>query len=96
MYFGGSQTRTEDLEPVVTDAVVSVSDTGPGLDAGARRRVFDLFYTTKRSGTAVGLAMAKRLVERQGGTVTVESAPGAGATFRVRLRLASRVSERTS
>ena len=78
------------------EAVVSVTDTGPGLDAEARRRVFDLFYTTKSSGTGVGLAMAKRLVERQGGTIAVDSTPGAGATFRVRLRLGGRLSARTS
>ena len=77
-------------------AVVSISDTGPGMEAETRRRVFDLFYTTKQSGTGVGLAMAKRLVERQGGTITVESAPGAGATFRVRLPAATRLSARTS
>jgi signal transduction histidine kinase len=40
--------------------------------------------------------MAKRLVERQGGTITVESAPGSGATFRVRLPAANRLSARTS
>jgi signal transduction histidine kinase len=68
--------------------VVSVSDTGPGMDAATARRVFDLFYTTKAAGTGVGLAMAKRLVERHGGTITVESAPGAGATFRIRLPVA--------
>ena len=77
-------------------AVVSISDTGPGMEAETRRRVFDLFYTTKQSGTGVGLAMAKRLVERQGGTITVESAPGAGATFRVRLPAATRLRARTS
>ena len=78
------------------EAVVSVSDTGPGLETEARRRVFDLFYTTKSSGTGVGLAMAKRLVERQGGTIVVDSAPGAGATFRVRLPVGVRLSARTS
>jgi len=77
-------------------AVVSVSDTGPGLEAEAQRRVFDLFYTTKQSGTGVGLAMAKRLVERQGGTIAVASPPGSGATFSVRLPMASRLSARTS
>jgi signal transduction histidine kinase len=80
----------------VPHAVVSVSDTGPGMEAETRRRVFDLFYTTKQSGTGVGLAMAKRLVERQGGTIAVDSAPGTGATFRVRLPVANRLSARTS
>lgn len=79
-----------------TQALLSVSDTGPGMDAATARRVFDLFYTTKASGTGVGLAMAKRLVERQGGTIAVESAPGAGATFRIRLPLADALSARTS
>src|SRR5262249_22501511 len=41
------------------DAVLSLSDTGPGMEPEVQRRVFDLFYTTKRSGTGVGLAMAK-------------------------------------
>lgn len=78
------------------DAVISLSDTGPGMDAATLRRVFDLFYTTKPSGTGVGLAMAKRLVERQGGTLTVESEPGGGATFHVRLAVAGGLSARTS
>jgi signal transduction histidine kinase len=66
-------------------AYLSISDDGPGMDGARASRVFDLFYTTKSSGTGVGLAMAKRLVERQGGTISVESAPGQGATFRVSL-----------
>ncbi|HZR84173.1 MAG TPA: ATP-binding protein [Candidatus Binatia bacterium] len=60
---------------------ISVTDTGPGIEPGRIARVFELFYTSKPSGTGVGLAMAKRLVERQGGRVSVESAPGRGATF---------------
>jgi len=95
---GAIRLRAE-LEPgrgAGPDAVVAVSDTGPGLEGEARRRVFDLFYTTKESGTGVGLAMAKRLIERQGGTIAVDSVPGAGATFRVRLPVASRLSARTS
>jgi signal transduction histidine kinase len=95
----GTITLRATLEPhdgTGVDAVVSVCDTGPGMDAATARRVFDLFYTTKTAGTGVGLAMAKRLVERQGGTIAVESAPGAGATFRIRLPLAAPLSARTS
>jgi signal transduction histidine kinase len=66
-------------------AFVSLSDDGPGMDPARASRVFDLFYTTKQSGTGVGLAMAKRLVERHGGSISVETAPGHGATFRVSL-----------
>jgi signal transduction histidine kinase len=71
-------------------AVVAVSDDGPGIDAGTIGRVFDLFFTTKESGTGVGLAMAKRLIERQGGTIAVESPPGAPTTFAIHLVVARR------
>ena len=67
------------------EAVVVVGDTGPGMDETTQRRVFELFFTTKRSGTGVGLAMAKRLVARQGATLALRSAPGKGTTFAVRL-----------
>jgi signal transduction histidine kinase len=91
MHGAGTITVRAALEPhegAGVDAVVSVADTGPGMDAATASRVFDLFYTTKAAGTGVGLAMARRLVERQGGTLTVEATPGAGATFRIRLPLA--------
>jgi signal transduction histidine kinase len=65
--------------------VVTVTDSGPGIDAARIDQVFDLFYTTKPSGTGVGLAVAKRLVERQGGTLAVTSPPGSGAMFAIRL-----------
>ncbi len=60
---------------------IAVTDTGPGIDPASLPRVFELFYTTKPTGTGVGLAMAKRLVERQGGSIAVVSTPGKGATF---------------
>lgn len=66
-------------------ALVTVSDTGPGIDASKREQIFDLFYTTKASGTGIGLATAKRLIDQHGGTITVESTPGAGTTFLIRL-----------
>lgn len=64
---------------------VTISDSGPGIPAAAVERVFDLFYTTKSSGTGVGLAMARRLVEHQGGTITAANLPGGGAVFAIRL-----------
>lgn len=68
---------------------IAVRDDGPGMDAARLQRVFELFYTTKPTGTGVGLAMAKRLVERQGGTIDAASAVGEGATFTIRLPLAT-------
>jgi two-component system sensor histidine kinase PilS (NtrC family) len=47
--------------------------------------VFLPFFTTKREGTGLGLATVHRIVDAHGGTVTVESAPGRGACFHVRL-----------
>jgi signal transduction histidine kinase len=66
-------------------AVLAVSDTGPGMDAEVRARVFEPFYTTKADGTGLGLAIVRQAAEAHGGSVEVESRPGAGATFRIRL-----------
>lgn len=68
---------------------IAVRDDGPGMDDARLQRVFELFYTTKPTGTGVGLAMAKRLVERQGGTIDAASVLGEGATFTIRLPTAS-------
>jgi signal transduction histidine kinase len=65
--------------------VVEVSDTGPGIDAASRAHIFEPFFTTKATGTGLGLAIVRQAAEAHGGTVEVDSAPGAGATFRVRL-----------
>jgi PAS domain S-box-containing protein len=57
---------------------VSIRDNGPGISAEARERVFDAFYTTKPKGTGLGMAIARRIVEAHGGTISVgESASGA-------------------
>ncbi len=76
--------------------VVEVSDTGPGMDADTRAHVFEPFYTTKANGTGLGLAIVRQAAEAHGGTVEVESAPGAGSTFRVRLPASSAEAEAQS
>lgn len=73
--------RGDNGKPWVT---LSVADTGPGIDAPQIQRIFDLFYTNKPSGTGLGLAVAKRFVEGQGGRLEVSSQPS-GTTFRIRL-----------
>jgi len=60
---------------------LEVSDDGPGIPAEVLPRVFEPFFTTKRSGSGLGLATALSVVERHGGKLTVQSPPGAGATF---------------
>jgi signal transduction histidine kinase len=64
---------------------VEFQDTGPGLEKDTAAHVFEPFFTTKANGTGLGLAIVRQAAEAHGGTVEVESAPGRGATFRVRL-----------
>ena len=71
--------------------IVEVSDTGVGIDPKVIGRVFDAFFTTKPVGvgTGLGLAICHRLVSDMRGTLTVESTPGKGSTFRVSLPVAA-------
>ena len=63
---------------------IAVSDTGVGMNADLVAKVFDPFFTTKRQqGTGLGLSISQTLVTRQGGTISVASRPGEGATFTV-------------
>jgi GAF domain-containing protein/ActR/RegA family two-component response regulator len=65
---------------------VSVADTGIGMPESVRRRIFEPFFTTKGpAGTGLGLAMVYGIVSRHGGEIAVETAEGAGTTFRLRL-----------
>ncbi|HKR62963.1 MAG TPA: PAS domain S-box protein [Thermoanaerobaculia bacterium] len=65
-----------------------VRDTGIGMSAETLRHIFEPFFTTKKTGTGLGLSVAEQVVQRHGGTIDVESAPGAGTTFHVYLPLA--------
>jgi signal transduction histidine kinase len=60
---------------------VSVRDRGPGLPPDAPSRVFERFYSTKRDGMGMGLAIARSIVEAHAGTLDAENAPGGGARF---------------
>jgi signal transduction histidine kinase len=69
------------------EVLVEISDTGCGIDPGLQRRIFDPFFTTKPVGvgTGLGLSICHGIVRSLGGSITVESQVGAGATFRITL-----------
>src|SRR5262249_47970826 len=61
-----------------------IADTGPGIAALHLNQVFEPFFSTKRGGSGLGLAMVHRIVTEHGGQVDVESEPGLGAIFVLR------------
>ena len=67
------------------EVLLEVADTGTGLDPDVRKRLFDPYFSTKSFGTGLGLAIALRAVEAHDGTIDVESEPGRGTLFRIRL-----------
>ncbi|MDR9459615.1 MAG: ATP-binding protein [Dehalococcoidia bacterium] len=67
-------------------ALLSISDTGTGIPEEIRGKVFEPFFTTKAAkGTGLGLSVTYSIITHHGGSIEVESAPGKGATFHIRL-----------
>jgi PAS domain S-box-containing protein len=60
---------------------VSITDTGPGLDAAIADKIFNTFETTKPEGMGVGLSICKSIIEAHGGELAIRQDPGSGATF---------------
>jgi signal transduction histidine kinase len=67
--------------------IVTVKDSGPGIAPDDLPRIFEPFYTTKKEGYGVGLGLSTvyGIMQHHHGTVTVESTPGQGAAFMLRL-----------
>jgi signal transduction histidine kinase len=70
---------------------LAFADTGHGIPPGLERRIFDPFFTTKEvgKGTGLGLSITYGIIKEHGGTISVVSPPGTGATFVIHLPLAS-------
>lgn len=89
-YAGTSRHIEVTVEREQADAVIAVRDFGIGIAAAEQRRIFTPFYraaqTTDR-GLGIGLAIVREIIQAHGGEISVESEPGAGATFRLRLPL---------
>jgi signal transduction histidine kinase len=79
---GGTEVGLERSEDTVD---VTVADNGSGIPTELQERVFEPLFTTRSEGTGLGLTIVKRIVEAHGGTVQVQSEPGAGTRIRVRL-----------
>lgn len=65
--------------------MIEVQDSGPGQPPPVRERLFRPFFTTRNDGNGLGLWISLSLVERYGGGIDADNAPGGGAVFRVRL-----------
>jgi signal transduction histidine kinase len=81
------------LEVRVTEdsrwAYIRIRDHGEGIPEEIRARIFDLYFTTKKEGSGIGLAMTYRIVQMHHGQIDVESKAGSGTTFVLRLPLIS-------
>jgi signal transduction histidine kinase len=64
---------------------IGISDQGMGIPTELLHRVFEPFFTTKAQGTGLGLAVVRRILEEHRGEIAVDSAPGRGTTFTIRL-----------
>ena len=73
------RTRQED-----GSVVLDVIDTGAGMDADVRAKIFDPFYSTRAGGSGLGLPTARKVVEAHGGSIEVQSVPGKGSQFSLR------------
>jgi signal transduction histidine kinase len=70
-------------------AEIRISDSGPGIPPELRDKIFRLYFTTKKEGSGIGLAMTFRIVQLHDGTIDFTSEPGRGTTFLIRLPIAA-------
>ena len=83
---GGSVKVSTRYDAGAWQVTLSITDNGPGMEAGAVDRIFSAFESTKgHGGTGLGLAAAKKIVDELGGKIEVESIEGKGTTFSVKL-----------
>jgi C4-dicarboxylate-specific signal transduction histidine kinase len=81
--------RCRHIDGAAAQARVTVTDTGPGLPAGAEETVFAPFYTTKKEGMGMGLSIVRSILESHGGSITAANRERGGAVFEFTLPLAT-------
>lgn len=84
---GEIQVKTS-YDKIRRNIVLSIKDTGRGIPEDIRLKLFDPFFTTKDTGTGLGLSISHGIVERHGGTISLESQVGQGTTFTITLPVA--------
>ena len=88
LFFAGPEGRVEiALVSTLTGAILTVDDSGPGIDPSIRNRLFEPLVTTRPGGIGLGLALVRRVVERHWGSVAASRGPLGGARFTVQLPL---------
>lgn len=80
---------TINLNATHKSAIIDIHDTGLGIDEGKIEHIFQPFYTTKETGTGLGLPICQKIIQDHGGTMEVSSTPQKGTTFSILLPLAS-------
>jgi two-component system sensor histidine kinase HydH len=85
---GGCLKVGASIEKVEKRLLLTISDTGRGIDADGLGQIFDPYFTTKSTGTGLGLAIVHNIVEAHAGEIQVESDPHQGTVFRISLPLA--------
>jgi signal transduction histidine kinase len=85
---GGSIVIREEVERnrfKSPQAIIRVSDNGPGIPESIQKKIFQPFFTTKEEGTGLGLSIAARIIKDHNGRVDIESKQGDGSIFIIRL-----------
>jgi len=87
---GGTLTVETDMAETADEKrflQLRITDSGPGIGSSDLEKIFEPFYTTKERGTGLGLAIVNRIVEGMEGSIALDTLPGRGTTFRIRLPL---------
>jgi nitrogen fixation/metabolism regulation signal transduction histidine kinase len=82
---GGSLSMRAREDPAVHRVILLLTDNGPGMGEDAVGRAFEPYFSTRASGTGLGLVIAKRNIEASGGTISLESEKGRGTAVRIEL-----------